>query len=396
MMIPGVDYTERFSPVATDASLRIQICLTLAYYKQGWRTMSCDIEAAFLEAGMNIEMYIEPHPALVVCGFMIDKQQQSTDIQIIKSMYGNVDAAIKFFKILTSHITDKNGMNMQQSQADPCVFYKFNKLNNLILMVSVTVDDCAITGTTKNIHWFMDGLETRFNITHNGELKKHLGVEYTWGQIDDGKMFCDATMIKKANTIVEHYERHTNGEVKESETPGIPNEHLLKNEGPTVDLDDFRSLVGKVIFFSTKVCPKVGAAVRALSSHMPNPGAAYWNSMKRLDGFIKQMELKGIHFVESECFKTVSLADTDYANCKETRHSVGCSFIAIGGCLINWWMAKYQTASVSSCEAEYKELAKCAKSIKFVHNILKEINHLILQGLICEDNQGFNPQKICK
>ena len=73
-MIPGVNYTEHFSPVATDASLRIQICLTLAYYDEGWRTMSCDIEAAFLEAGMNTEMYIESHPAMVVCGFMTEEQ----------------------------------------------------------------------------------------------------------------------------------------------------------------------------------------------------------------------------------------------------------------------------------------------------------------------------------
>ena len=107
MMIPGVDYTERFSAVATDASLRIQICLTLCYYSRGWRTMSCDIEAAFLEAEMQAEMFIEPHPAMTVCGFMIEKQRKSSAIQLIKSIYGNVDAAIKFFKTLTSHITDE-------------------------------------------------------------------------------------------------------------------------------------------------------------------------------------------------------------------------------------------------------------------------------------------------
>ena len=83
MMIPGVDYTERFSPVATDASLRIQICLTLCYYSKGWRTMSCDIEAAFLEAEMNTDMFIEPHPAMVVCGFMTEEQRQSTAIKLI-------------------------------------------------------------------------------------------------------------------------------------------------------------------------------------------------------------------------------------------------------------------------------------------------------------------------
>ena len=81
MIIRGVDYTERFSPVAKDASLRIQICLTLCYYSKGWRTISCDIEAAFLEAEMQTEMFIEPHPAMVVYGFMTEKQQKSSAIQ---------------------------------------------------------------------------------------------------------------------------------------------------------------------------------------------------------------------------------------------------------------------------------------------------------------------------
>ena len=195
-------------------------------------------------------------------------------------------------------------------------------------------------------------------------------------------------MDKKVNSIVKHFEQYNGGNVKEYETPGIPNEHLSKNEGEVVNMDDFRSLVGKVMFFATKVCPKVGAAVRALSSHMSNPGLQHWNSMKRLVGFIKQMELKGIRFLEPEWFQTISLADTDYGNCKETRRSIGCSFITIGGCLVDWWMAKHQTVSVSSCEAEYKELAKCAKGVKFLQTILSKINHLILPRQVGEDNQG--------
>ena len=53
---------------------------------------------------METEMFIEPHPAMVTCGFMTEAQRQQTAIQLIKSMYGNVDAAIKFFKTLSSHL----------------------------------------------------------------------------------------------------------------------------------------------------------------------------------------------------------------------------------------------------------------------------------------------------
>ena len=155
-----------------------------------------------------------------------------------------------------------------------------------------------------------------------------------------------------------------------------------------IDLDTFRSLVGKIMFLTTKVCPTIGAPTRALSSHMLNPGQQHWNAMKRLIGYIKGTELKGIRYLQPDTFQTISLANTDYGNCKETRRSVVCSLVTVGGCLVDWWMAKHCTVSDSSCEAEYKELAKCAKGVKFVQNILSEMKLLKLPGLIGEDNQG--------
>ena len=100
------------------------------------------------------------------------------------------------------------------------------------------------------------------------------------------------------------------------------------------------------------------------------------------------MKFKGIILVEPELFQTVSLADTDYANYTETRRSVGYSIITIGGCIVDWWMAKHHTVSDSSCEAEYNELTKCFKGVKFVQMLLEEIKLVKYPGLIGEDNQG--------
>lgn len=388
MMIPGVDFTESFSPVATDASLRTQIAINLKNYNKGWRTRSCDVEAAFLEATMDVEMFIEPHPAMVACGFMTEEDRENSAIQLVKSMYGNVDAAIKFFKLFSNHLTNEEGMNMKQSRSDPCVFFKLNEDDELILMVSVTVDDCAITGTNENIEWFMDGVEERFNITRDDVISKHLGVKYEWGTREDGMAFCKATMDKKVNATVDYYEKYIGKPVKEYSTPGVPNENLTKYDGDPIDIDEYRSLVGKIMFFSTKVCPKIGAAIRALSAYMSCPGPDHWRAMGRLVGYMKQMDFKGVYYLEPTSYKTISLADTDYGNCKETRRSVGCSLITIGGCLVDWWMAKHHTVSDSSCEAEYKELAKCAKGVKFIQMLLGELNLLDIPGYIGEDNKG--------
>jgi hypothetical protein len=224
MMIPGVDFTERFSPVATDESLKTQIAINLKNYSKGWRTYSCDIEAAFLESKMDNVMYIEPHPAMVACGFLTERQRKMLAILLKKSMYGNVDAAIKLFTLLTSWLC--NNMFMKQSQADPCVFFKLDEKEELKLLVSVTVDDCAITGLVKDIEWYTNELEKRFNITKGGILKKHLGIDYEWGILPNGKAYCKATMEKKVKATIEQYEEHIGKEAKIFSSPGKPHEYL--------------------------------------------------------------------------------------------------------------------------------------------------------------------------
>jgi len=213
-------------------------------------------------------MYIEPHPALVACGFMTEEQRKTLAILLKKSMYGNVDAAIKFFKLLAEQM--KN-MKMKQSLADPCVFYKLDANDELELMVSVTVDDCAVTGLPTNIEWFMENLETRFKITKGRLLMKHLGIDYEWGVLDNGKAYSKATMDKKITNIIRVYEEHIGEEVKIYDTPGKLNEYLGKHDSEPAEIEKYRSLVGQIMFFTTKLGLKLRNLTRALSGFMPNP-----------------------------------------------------------------------------------------------------------------------------
>ena len=57
-------------------------------------------------------------------------------------------------------------------------FFKLDKKNELMLMISVTDDDCAVTGLKSNADWFVTELQKRFKITNEGFLKKHLGVDF--------------------------------------------------------------------------------------------------------------------------------------------------------------------------------------------------------------------------
>jgi hypothetical protein len=44
-------------------------------------------------------------------------------------------------------------------------------------------------------------------------------------------------------------------EVKTYETPGYLHKYLSKSKGPTVNMTDYRSMVGKIMYLTTKLAP---------------------------------------------------------------------------------------------------------------------------------------------
>jgi hypothetical protein len=100
-MVPGADYKELFSPVATETKVRVFLCVYLFHCDNSKldRRSVCDIEAAFLEGDMEggKPTFIDSLDGMFELGFIDEKDIDENCIQLLKSMYGNVDAAIRFF-----------------------------------------------------------------------------------------------------------------------------------------------------------------------------------------------------------------------------------------------------------------------------------------------------------
>ena len=131
----------------------------------------------------------------------------------------------------------------------------------LKLIVTITVDDCAVSGHPTDVKWFMDGLESRFNITRGGTLRKHIVIDYVWGfDEEQGKHFVKATMHKKLGATIDQLERFLQREVMIRPTPGKPGQYLQKNDEDALNIDENRSLLGQIMLF-TKIMPKNGQRI---------------------------------------------------------------------------------------------------------------------------------------
>ena len=111
---------------------------------------------------------------------------------------------------------------------------------------------------------------------------------------------------------------------------------LDKNVGEVVDINMYRSLVGKIMFFATKVGPKLCNQVRDLARHMSNPGEQHCKALGRLIGYMKGMKLKGMILRKPIDLRNISLVDADFAKDPVTRKSVGGELHTLGGCLTSF------------------------------------------------------------
>jgi hypothetical protein len=388
LQIPGVDFTESFSPVANDSTIRIGIGLVLYNEDDQWIAEVFDVEAAFLNAILDIEMFVEWPKLMVELGFISQKEHDETCIQLVKSQYGNVDAALRWLKTFTRQLTE---MGLTPSDVDPCLFYKRDpNTRKVILLVIVYVDDILCCGPATEIEWLKAQVRKSNNITELGRLNKYLGLWYKWGRDKDGP-FVKATMNDMAETIIGDYEKHVGRTIKEAKTPGFPGTTLTKSsdkEAEGIETEKYRSLVGKIMYYVVKIAPDCANAARELSQYMAQPTAEHWRAMERLVGYLKHKGSHHLIYRKPRELRVIGSADSNYATSPDDRKSISGNIHTLGGMITSWASKKQASVTLSSTEAEYVSLASHFQETRFQQQLLQEIAVNVIPAIVYEDNQG--------
>ena len=373
VQIPGVDFTDSYAPVATDSATRLLFAMTLS--KKDWVCEIVDVEAAFLEGDLEEKIYIEWPDGIEEFKYENKKTIETSCILLDKAMYGTVQAALQFFKKLVQIMTI---VGLTQSQVDPCIFY-LKKNDILVLIVATHVDDCAIGGTPADIQWFKDAIRKHFNIKELGVLKKHLGVWYEWGNDSTGR-YLESNMDDFVMGMANDYKTTFGQFPKAATSPALPGTNLRKNEGTPLSHKEFRSIVGKLLYFVKKIGPVCANACRELSQHLENPGELHWKAVERLLGYIcATKENRRLKLRAPNEFRVMDVVDSSYADNPDTRKSTSAYLGTIGGNALVHWISKGQPiVTMSSTEAEYVALSDGSKETTFMTNLLGELGHSVL------------------
>jgi hypothetical protein len=88
-------------------------------------------------------------------------------------------------------------------------------------------------------------------------------------------------MPKMVDEISAAYENAKKEKARPAQTPGYPGKTLSKNEGDPVMLDEYKSIVGKILYCTTKMASDIGNAARELATHLSNPNEEHWKALER-------------------------------------------------------------------------------------------------------------------
>ena len=154
--IPGVDFTDNYSPVVNDVTFRAVVARMIIENMKG---KVVDIENAFLNGDLEHEIYMKiPEGYDEVINPGVDKEYC---LILQKAIYGLVQAARQFWKKIVDKMQE-GGFKL--SEDDPCMLYKEDGKG--VFIIIIYIDDMLITGKeeandshTRNtrVYWWKGG-----------------------------------------------------------------------------------------------------------------------------------------------------------------------------------------------------------------------------------------------
>jgi hypothetical protein len=291
-------------------------------------------------------------------------------LKLEKNLYGLKQAG----RVWNQHLTKKLlGLGFEQSQIDPCVFYR----GTCILLIYC--DDTLMLGPNADeLDEVFKLLESTFIVSDEGNINDYLGIRVT--RTGDGRMIF--TQPQLIDSIIADCGL-SKSNAKPKETPALSSKILLRDEDGEPWPDEkwkYRSVIGKLNFLEKSTRPDIAYAVHQCARFTANPKLSHAEAVKNIVRYLKGTREMGIILnpreQSLECFADASFGGDWHkptaAHDRTTAKSRTGYVITYCGCPIVW-ASKLQTEiALSTTEAEYIALSTALREVIPMMDLIQE------------------------
>lgn len=167
---------------------------------------------------------------------------------------------------------------------------------------------------------------------------------------------------------------------------------MSKDELDKIKKLPYRSLVGCLLYLSIGTCPDITYSVQQLSQYLDCYSYAHWNAAIHVVHYLSGTWQLKLHLGGTNQISLLGFTDSDWANCLDTRRSVGGHVYTLGSGVVSWQARKQKTIAASSCEAEYTAAFEPSKEGIWLRTLLNGINYTTTEPttICCDNNASIN------
>ncbi|XP_016552610.2 uncharacterized mitochondrial protein AtMg00810-like [Capsicum annuum] len=157
---------------------------------------------------------------------------------------------------------------------------------------------------------------------------------------------------------------------------------------PLPDPTSFRHLPGKLNFL-LHTRPDISFAIQHLSQFLHNPCAPHMLAGLHILRYLMNDPDQGIFMPSSPSVEIYAYANSDWAACPVSRHSVTGFYIFFGDCPISWKSKKQPTIALSLAEVECRALCKVIAEVVWLTRLFTDMDLAISSPIpIFSDSQA--------
>ncbi|KAG8496686.1 hypothetical protein CXB51_007936 [Gossypium anomalum] len=343
--VPGVDFTDVFSPVVKHSSIR-----------------------ALLE------------------GFTVSEKEDYVCL-LKKSLYGLKQSPRQWYKRFDSFMTSHD---FKRSSFDSCVYFKKNNDGSFVYLL-LYVDDMLIAAKDKGeIRKVKAQLSEEFEMKDLGPAKKILGMEILRDR-NTSKLY-----LSQKGYIEKLLCRFNMRSAKPVSTPLAAHFRLSSALSPQSDDEieymshvPYSSAVGSLMYAMVCSRPDLSYAVSAVSRYMANPGKEHWKAVQWILRYLRGTTDVCLQFGRTED-GVIGYVDAAFAGDLDRRRSLTGYVFTIGGCAISWKATLQTTVALSTTEAEYMAITEACKEAIWLKGLFSELNEdLQISTVFCDSQSAI-------
>ena len=373
----GIDYNETWAGVTQLESVCITAAIAAKLDLKLWRI---DFVGAYLNSLTKEDIYMKQLEGFVEPGF------EDHVCKLVHTIYGTMQGAHDWYETLTNTY---NKLGYTTSRADPCVRYKVDD-DGYTLTDTYTDDVFGASKTDAEAKKRKDEMGKEWEIKDVSDNDYFLGMrvqqDLTRGTIrltqrpywEHVLNRFDLTNITPRNIPIP-----VGLTLDQSMSPKTESERNMMSNKP------YRPILGSVMWGQLATRPDLSFAVSLLSRFQADPGIEHWNALMHVIGYIKNTLDYGLIYSRDYDITPLAYVDADYGGCRDMRRSTSGYVFTMAGGPVTWSSKRQATVALSTVEAEYVAMSRCAQQMVWMHTWLDEVGiEHVIPGVIKGDSRG--------